>query len=115
MSTSRALYRKNELDEPVAKERLSEIAGVVLMALALMVVVSLMSHSPDDPAWYFKETSRQTTQNLIGPVGAFMSEALFSFSGLPPTFWPFYWRMVGWSRFWCKRYRFERHEDYRPG
>jgi S-DNA-T family DNA segregation ATPase FtsK/SpoIIIE len=86
----------------VNKERLSEIVGVVLMATALMILVSLISHSPDDPVWYFKETSRQTTANLIGPVGAFMSEALLQLLGLASYLLAVLLAMAGWSRFWCR-------------
>ena len=102
MSTSRQLYRKAEPTSSIAKERLSEIAGVALMAAALMTLVSLISHSPDDPVWYFKETSRLATANLIGPVGAFMSEALLQLLGLASYLLVALLAMAGWSRFWCR-------------
>ena len=99
MPTSR---RKNEIERSAAKERGSEILGVLLMALALMVTVSLISHSPDDPAWYFKDTSQRATQNLIGPVGAFLSEALLQLLGIVSYLLAFFLAIIGWNRFWCK-------------
>jgi S-DNA-T family DNA segregation ATPase FtsK/SpoIIIE len=72
------------------------------MASALMVLVSLVSHSPDDPVWYFKETSRQATENLIGPIGAFISEAFLQLLGLASYLLAVLLAAVGWSLFWCR-------------
>jgi S-DNA-T family DNA segregation ATPase FtsK/SpoIIIE len=103
LPTSRSLYRKSEVQSSVYRERLSEVAGVGLLALSLMVAVSLMSYSPGDPAWYFKETSRLTTENLIGPAGAFLSEALFQLLGLAAYSVVVFLAASGWSRFWCQK------------
>ncbi len=102
MSTSRAIYRKSEIERSAAKERGSEILGVALMAMSLMVAASLISYSPDDPAWYFKATSQRTTQNLIGPVGAFLSTALLQLLGIASFLLALLLAVTGWNRFWCK-------------
>ncbi|MEE9180075.1 MAG: DNA translocase FtsK 4TM domain-containing protein, partial [Vicinamibacteria bacterium] len=104
MSTSRSLYRKAaEVERSAHRERLSEVIGVCLLALSLMVGVSLMSYFRGDPAWYFKETSRLTTENLIGPVGAFLSEALFQLLGLAAYSVVILLAVAGWNRFWCHK------------
>ncbi len=104
MSTSRSLYRKAaEIERSAHRERLSEVVGVGLLALSLMVMVSLMSYSPGDPAWYFKETSRLATENLIGPAGAFLSEALFQLLGLAAYSVVVLLAVTGWNRFWCHK------------
>lgn len=100
MSTSRSLSRKNETDGFLPTERLLEIAGVLLMALALMVAVSLLTHTAQDPAWYFHETTARSTENLIGPVGAFLSEALLQVFGLASYFLAVILFLAGWNRFW---------------
>jgi len=71
------------------------------MASALMLEVSLLSHSPTDPAWYFKETTPRPTENLIGPAGAFLSEAfiqVFGFASYLLTVFVFF---AGWNRSNC--------------
>jgi S-DNA-T family DNA segregation ATPase FtsK/SpoIIIE len=67
-----------------------------------MVAVSLLSYSPGDPAWYFKQTSTQATENLIGPVGAFLSEALYQLLGLAAYVVAIALGVAGWNRFWCR-------------
>jgi len=104
LSTSRPIYRKSEVDRSAYRERLSEVAGVCLLALSLMVAVGLLSYSPEDPAWYFKETSRLTTENLIGPAGAFFSEALLQLLGLAAYSVVVLLAVSGWSRFWCHKH-----------
>lgn len=100
MSTSRSISRKSETDGFLPTERLSEIAGVVSMALALMIAVSLLTHAPQDPAWYFHETTSRSTENLIGPVGAFISEALLQLFGLASYLLCVMLFLAGWNRFW---------------
>ena len=104
MSTSRSIYRKSEVDRSAYRDRLSEVAGVCLLALSLMVAVGLLSYSPDDPSWYFKETSRLTTENLIGPAGAFFSEALLQLLGLGAYSVAIFLGVAGWRRFWCHKH-----------
>jgi S-DNA-T family DNA segregation ATPase FtsK/SpoIIIE len=98
LSSSRSLSRRNDSFLPA--ERLSEVFGVVLMALALMVAVSLITHSSSDPAWYFRETSSRPTENLIGPAGAFLSEAFLQVFGLASYLVAVLVFATGWNRFW---------------
>ena len=98
LPSSRSLSRRNESFLPA--ERLSEVFGVVLMALALMVAVSLVTHSASDPAWYFRETSSRPTENLIGPAGAFLSEAFLQVFGLASYLVAVVVFATGWNRFW---------------
>ena len=101
MPTSRSATRRREIESWVPTERLSEITGVVLMATALMLAVSLLSHVPTDPAWYFKETTPRPTENLIGPAGAFLSEAFLQVFGLASYLLAAFLFLAGWNRFWC--------------
>ena len=72
------------------------------MATALMLAVSLLSHVPTDPAWYFKETTPRPTENLIGPAGAFLSEAFLQVFGLASYLLAAFLFLAGWNRFWCE-------------
>jgi S-DNA-T family DNA segregation ATPase FtsK/SpoIIIE len=98
LSSSRSLSRKNEGFLP--SERLSEVFGVILMALALMIGVSLLTHAASDPAWYFRETGSRPTENLIGPAGAFLSEAFLQVFGLASYLVAILVFATGWNRFW---------------
>lgn len=99
---SRSATRRSDVGGWVPTERLSEILGVLLMASALMVTVSLLSHVPSDPAWYFKETTPRPTENLIGPAGAFLSEAFLQVFGLASYLLAAFLFLAGWNRFWCQ-------------
>ncbi len=98
--SSRSLSRRNDTAPFLPAERLSEIFGVILMALALMVAVSLLTHSASDPAWYFRETSSRPTENLIGPVGAFLSEGFLQVFGLASYLVAILAFATGWNCFW---------------
>jgi S-DNA-T family DNA segregation ATPase FtsK/SpoIIIE len=100
LSTSRSISRKGETDGFLPAERVSEVAGIALMALALMVLVGLLTHSPQDPAWYFRDTTFRPTENLIGPVGAFLSEAFLQVFGLASYVLAALLFAAGWNRFW---------------
>jgi S-DNA-T family DNA segregation ATPase FtsK/SpoIIIE len=101
VSTSRPISRsKSEAESFLPAERRSEILGVVSMALALMLAASLLTHSSEDPAWYFHETAPRSTENLIGPVGAFLSEAFLQIFGLASHLLVVLFFVTGWNRFW---------------
>jgi len=100
LSSSRSLSRRNGAPGFLPAERLSEVFGLLLMALALMVAVSLLTHSASDPAWYFRETSSRPTENLIGPAGAFLSEAFLQVFGLASYLVAILAFATGWNRFW---------------
>ncbi len=74
-----------------------QILGVLLMALALLMAVSLVSHSPEDPP----NSSRppELTQNLAGWVGGYLSYHLLfvvGYGAYALTALVFLW---GWNRF----------------
>ncbi|HXV61724.1 MAG TPA: DNA translocase FtsK, partial [Vicinamibacteria bacterium] len=100
MSRSRSVSHRSDVAGFLPPERLSEVAGIAMMAACLMLLMSLLTHSPDDPAWYFKETSSRSTDNLIGPVGAFLSEAFLQIFGLTSYILLAVVFFSGWRRFW---------------
>ena len=57
--------------------RLNEFLGLLCFALALMLLISLGTYNPADPVAFFKAAGLDApASNLIGPVGAFLSELL---------------------------------------
>ncbi|MCX6552199.1 MAG: DNA translocase FtsK 4TM domain-containing protein, partial [Acidobacteria bacterium] len=82
--------------------RISEFIGVVFFALALLWLIALATHNPDDPAWFFNSATTQPATNLAGRVGAFLSELSFQLVGYAAYLFPVIAAVLGWCRFWCR-------------
>ncbi len=82
---------------------MSEFAGVVLFALALIWVLGLGSYSPTDPVWYFKDSTAGLPTNFAGRIGAFMAEASFQLFGYAAWVVPIVVGIAGWNAFWCHK------------
>ena len=61
-------------------KRLSELFGVVLFCLSILLLISLISYSPEDPNFIFPENSE--IKNLLGKRGSYASDFLFQSIGL---------------------------------
>jgi S-DNA-T family DNA segregation ATPase FtsK/SpoIIIE len=60
--------------------RAHELAGIAFIGASLFVGLALLSYSPLDRSWGSSSTA-PVTHNLIGPVGAYLSDFLFQFLG----------------------------------
>ncbi len=60
---------------------LSEILGLVVLGLTALVILSLISHNTDDPAYSNNYTSDLPTRNWIGPFGAHLADGLLQAFG----------------------------------
>src|SRR5207249_5370473 len=58
-----------------------EMAGVVLLTLALLLGLSLLSYSPRDPILFEESFHPESIQNLIGQVGMTLATAVFAAVG----------------------------------
>src|SRR5256885_13475103 len=58
-----------------------EMAGVVLLTLALLLGLSLLSYSPRDPILFEESFHPESVQNLIGQVGMTLATAVFAAVG----------------------------------
>ena len=63
----------NETASP-RRARLAEFLGLVCFASALMLLISLATYDPSDPAPFFKAGAAREAHNFIGPAGAFLGE-----------------------------------------
>jgi S-DNA-T family DNA segregation ATPase FtsK/SpoIIIE len=81
--------------------RVSEFAGVVLFALALIWFVALATYSPADPVWFFNTGSDLAPANFAGRVGAFAAELSYQLLGYAAYLIPLVLAVVGWHYFWC--------------
>ena len=83
--------------------RLAEFGGLLCFALALMLLVSLATYHPHDPAPFFKAGGQEPAQNFIGPFGAFLAELLVpQLFGAAAMLLPLMLAVTGWKLFWCR-------------
>src|SRR5262245_762374 len=73
----------------------NEIAGLVLLGIGVVVMLSLASYSSSDPSW--NSTGKyERARNWIGPTGANIADLLFQTFGLAAMVVPFIFGLAGW-------------------
>jgi len=90
------------LAQSALSRRLSEFAGVALFATTLLWLVALVSHSSNDPAWFWNSVTGDPA-NFAGRIGAFMAETAFQLLGFAAWFIPAFFGYVAWHYFWCTK------------
>ncbi|OCW82500.1 cell division protein [Pelagibacteraceae bacterium GOM-A3] len=73
---------KNILDKTTSFliKRLSELVGIILLCLSILLLISLISYSPEDPNFIFPENTEM--KNLLGANGSYTSDILYQSIGL---------------------------------
>ena len=73
---------KNILDKTGSflLKRLSELIGASLLVLSILLLISLVSYSPEDPNFIFPKNAE--IKNLLGAKGSYTSDMLFQSIGL---------------------------------
>ena len=61
-------------------KRLAEITGILLIFISILLFISLVSYSPDDPNFIFSEKSE--FKNMLGFKGSYTSDLFFQSIGL---------------------------------
>ena len=61
-------------------KRLSELIGLAILCLSILLLASLISYSPEDPNFIFPENAE--IKNLLGAKGSYASDILFQSVGL---------------------------------
>jgi S-DNA-T family DNA segregation ATPase FtsK/SpoIIIE len=89
--------------ESTLSRRLSEFLGVVLFAVALIWLISLVTHEPTDPVWFFTTGATHAPENFVGRVGAFLSELSLQLFGYGAYLIPGVIAVIGWHYFWCQK------------
>jgi S-DNA-T family DNA segregation ATPase FtsK/SpoIIIE len=83
--------------------RRAEVLGFVAFAFGFMLLISLATFSPKDPAPFFKAGESGSARNFIGPAGAFLAELLIpQLFGVAALLLPLVLALVGWKLFWCR-------------
>jgi S-DNA-T family DNA segregation ATPase FtsK/SpoIIIE len=84
----------------ISPEKGSEILGVVLVFLVVLLATSLLSFYPQDPSvLHHNPAPDAPTHNLIGPVGAQLAAILFGLLGLTAFLVPVLVGVTAWRRF----------------
>ena len=94
MNTSSKLYKGKPAS---VGGMLSPILGVLLIGMALLMVVSLVSHSPKD--YPNSSAPPELTQNRAGWLGAYLSYYLFLYVGYGAYLLTALVLLWGWNRF----------------
>ncbi len=84
---------------PTENKRLNELIGFLCISLAILIGLAMISYSPRDPSWNVSAPSGAPTQNWIGPVGAYGSDALFQVFGFAAFLLPAAILALGWRWF----------------
>jgi DNA segregation ATPase FtsK/SpoIIIE, S-DNA-T family len=75
---------------------LRESAVIALALMALVLLMALITYSPDDPGFSFTGNAG-TVHNRIGVVGAWLADVLFFLFGRPAFLFPLVLAAAGWS------------------
>ena len=90
---------KNTLN--FAINRIIQIIGISIIIIGLLLLISLLSYSPEDPNFIFPENS--TIQNILGFHGSFISDIFFQSFGLITLLIPFSFTFTGLNIFLSKK------------
>ena len=61
-------------------KRLIEISGIIVLILGILLLISLISYSPNDPNFIFSENIE--VQNILGYQGSYVSDLFLQSIGL---------------------------------
>src|SRR5262245_16840050 len=77
-----------------------EAWGILLLVGSSLLLLSLLSHNPSDPTFFGPGRNGHPLGNLVGSVGANLSEGALQFLGFCAYLLPFLLGWSGWKRFW---------------
>jgi S-DNA-T family DNA segregation ATPase FtsK/SpoIIIE len=85
---------------PTGNKRLNELIGFLCMTVAVLVSAALFTYWPGDESFNVSAPHEGQVHNLIGPVGAYSSDALFQLLGYPAFLLPMaaLWLGIKWFR-----------------
>lgn len=89
-----SLILKKKKEEKKDFRRTKEIAGVVLIAVAIFLLVCLVSYSPSDPSFTHFVSGKAPVGNSGGCVGAYLSDSLLKTFGIPSYLFPIFFMML---------------------
>ena len=76
----------NKISDFIIK-RLAELVGIFLVTSSILLFISLISYSPEDPNFIFPEN--QNIKNILGFRGSFIADIFFQSIGIISLLIPF--------------------------
>jgi DNA segregation ATPase FtsK/SpoIIIE, S-DNA-T family len=89
---------ENSMSEKKAP-RATEICALLFLALALFLLLSLISYHPSDPSFNRYATEDFPSHNFIGPFGSYTADMLFRLLGLSAFFLPLFFFILSCKYF----------------
>jgi S-DNA-T family DNA segregation ATPase FtsK/SpoIIIE len=80
---------------PTRHRRLNELVGLLVLASATLLLLSLISYHPTDPS--LNTDGSGSIRNWIGPAGAYTSDILLQIEGLSAFILPLLIGALGWT------------------
>ncbi|HQB30515.1 MAG TPA: DNA translocase FtsK 4TM domain-containing protein [Syntrophales bacterium] len=86
-------------EKPKERKKGKEIAGLVLLALAVFLLLCLFSHHPSDPSLTHFVAGKTKVKNLGGIVGSYLSGGLYGALGFGAFWIPFFLALLSVKTF----------------
>jgi DNA segregation ATPase FtsK/SpoIIIE, S-DNA-T family len=85
---------------PTGNKRLNELVGFLCLTAALLIAAALITYWPDDASFDVAGPKNGDVHNLIGPFGAYTSDAMFQLLGYSAFLIPMaaLWLGIKWFR-----------------
>ena len=80
---------------PTRNRRLNELVGLLVLACAVLLFLSLVSYRPTDPS--LNTVGSGPVRNWIGPAGAYLSDFFLQLEGLSTFLLPILLGALGWT------------------
>ncbi len=88
-------------EAPAARSFWAEAMAIVLMAVAVLLVLSLASYHAEDPVpWPLGQWTNEPVRNVVGIAGALCAELLLQVLGYAAWAVPPLLLLLGWEVFW---------------
>ncbi len=80
---------------PTRSRRLNELIGLLVLASAVLLFLSLVSYHPTDPS--LNTVGSGSVRNWIGPAGAYLSDVMLQIEGISAFILPTLLGALGWT------------------
>ncbi|MCP4090625.1 MAG: cell division protein FtsK [Gammaproteobacteria bacterium] len=97
------LGRQGSTASSAVTRSVRESALWVFGAIALILLLALLTYHPDDPGFSHTGTSATTLHNQIGLAGAWFADIAFYLSGMPAYLFPVITMAAGWMLFSARK------------
>ena len=91
------MFIKNYINKTIdfILKRVSELVGILFILSSILLFISLVSYSPEDPNFIFSEN--QEIKNILGIRGSHIADIFFQSIGLVSLLIPFSLFFIGLS------------------